>query len=215
MFRTTDQRPEPVASERRGFLKRVLTLATGGIALGALAPKEAEASVEPYLGEIMLFAGDYVPRGWAACNGQLLPIAQNQALFSILLTRYGGNGQTTFALPDFRGRAPIHAGQGPGLTNRIVGESGGVEAHALTVAEMPAHAHGAFARSLNGTSASPAGHVPARDPSGTPLYGPDPDVLLSPNAIAPSGGDQPHENMPPFLTITFLIALQGVFPQQS
>src|SRR5687767_13668660 len=179
MSRTTDQRPESLASERRGFLKRVLTLATGGIALGALAPKEAEA------------------------------------LFSLLLPRYGGNGQTTFALPDFRGRAPIHAGQGPGLTNRIVGEAGGVEAHALTVAEMPAHAHGAFARSLNGTSASPAGHVPARDPSGTPHYGPDADVLLSANAIAPAGGDQPHENMPPFLTVIFLISLQGIFPPQS
>ena len=210
----SDTRPDPSpdAVERRGFLKRLFAIAGGGAALAALAPKEAEASVDPFLGEIMLFAGNYAPRGWAECNGQLLPINQNQALFSILGTTYGGNGQTTFALPDFRGRAPIHVGQGPGLTDRVLGESGGVESHVLTVAEMPAHSHPAFARSTNGTSANPSGLFPARDPAGTPHYGPDADALLAPGAIGPAGADQPHDNMQPYLTIMFCICLQGVFP---
>lgn len=203
-----------VALERRGFLKRLLAIAAGGVALGSLARKaEAETmSSQPYLGEIMLFAGDFAPRGWALCNGQLLSINQNQALFSLLLTRYGGNGQTTFALPDLRSRAPIHAGQGPGLTDRVLGEQDGVEAHALSIAEMPAHSHAAFAHSENGTSASPAGRFPARDPSAVPHYGPGADTALAPGAIGVAGGDQPHNNMQPYLVVNYCIALQGIFP---
>jgi microcystin-dependent protein len=206
--------------DRRGFLKRLLGLAAGGaaVALGgtALTRGRAEASaIDPYLGEIMLFAGSYAPRGWAPCNGQLLPINQNQGLFSLLGTYYGGNGQTTFALPDLRGRAPIHVGQGPGLTDRTLGEQGGEETHLLTVEEMPAHTHLASAYSGNGTSASPAGLLPARDPSGTPHYGAGADVTLSPGAIGVTGGNQAHNNMQPFLALTFCICVQGVFPQQS
>ena len=155
------------ALERRSFLKRLIGLAAGGIGVGTLVakPDVAEAAYEPFIGEIMLFAGNFAPRNWALCNGQILSIAQNTALFSILGTTYGGNGQTTFALPDLRGRVPIHAGQGPGLTNRTLGENGGEEAHVLTSAEMPMHTHGAVVTSSNGTSASPAGLLPARDPS--------------------------------------------------
>jgi len=203
-----------VALERRGFLKQLFAIAAGGAALGSLARKaEAETmSTQPFLGEIMLFAGDFAPRGWALCNGQLLSINQNQGLFSLLLTRYGGNGQTTFALPDLRGRAPIHAGQGPGLTSRVLAEQGGAEAHVLTVAEMPAHSHAASAHAGNGTSASPAGQLPARDPSAVPHYGSGADTTLGPGAIGAAGGDQPHNNMQPYLVVHYCIATQGIFP---
>jgi microcystin-dependent protein len=204
------------ASDRRGFLKRMLAVVAGGAAAGTLlAPGEAEAGVDPFVGEIMLFAGNYAPRGWALCNGQLLPINQNQALFALLGTTYGGNGVTTFALPDLRGRVPMHAGQGPGLSNRLLGEQAGAETHTLTVAEMPAHSHAASARAGNGTSASPGGLLPARDPAGTPHYGSGPDTTLAPEAIGVAGGSQPHENMQPYLVINYCIALQGVFPPQS
>ena len=200
--------------ERRGLLKRALAVLAGGVALGATF-RQAEADttgIDPFLGEIMLFAGDFVPRGYAACNGQLLPIAQNQALFSLLGTTYGGNGQTTFALPDLRGRVPIHVGQGPGLSDRILGEVGGEEAHTLTVAEMPGHTHVMTARSGNGTTASPAGALFARDGADVPHYGAGADTQLSPGAIAVAGGSQPHNNMQPYLALQYCIALTGVFP---
>ena len=212
-----EHRGEPAApTTRRGFLRRMLAVVAGGAALGVLARRdEAEAAaVEPYTGEIMLFAGSFAPRGWARCDGQLLPISQNQALFSLLGTTYGGNGTTTFALPDLRGRAPIHAGQGPGLTDRPLGESGGTESHALTAAEMPVHNHPAFARSLPGTSAHPSGLLPARDPSGVPHYGPDADATLHAGAVGLAGAGLPHDNMPPYLALTFCICLTGVFPPQ-
>jgi microcystin-dependent protein len=185
-----------------------------GAGVGTLVtrPEEAAAGTNPYLGEIMLFAGATPPSGWALCNGQLLSIAQNMALFQLIGTTYGGNGTTTFALPDLRGRAPIHAGQGPGLSNRVLGDSGGEESHQLTVPEMPAHSHAARARSGNGTSAIPTGLVPARDPSGTPHYGASPDVTLAAGAIGTAGGGQPHNNMQPYLVITYCIALTGAAP---
>src|SRR5262245_53378782 len=127
--------PEDPEIDRRGVLKRALALVAGGLAVGSLFSNKAEASttsVDPYLGEIMLFAGNFPPKNWAFCNGQLLPILQNQALFSLLGTYYGGNGVTTFALPDLRGRAPIHTGQGPGLSNRALGDKAGEENHTLT-----------------------------------------------------------------------------------
>jgi microcystin-dependent protein len=208
--------PETPAIERRGLLKKALAVLAGGVALGSVFGRaEAEpAAVDPYLGEIMLFAGNFVPRGWAACNGQLLPINQNQALFALLGTRFGGNGVTTFALPDLRGRVPIHAGQGPGLSDRLVGDFGGEESHTLTAVEMPAHNHPAFAHDGMGTSASPVGLLPAQDPSGVPHYGTAADALLAGNAIGAAGGGQPHDNMQPFLVITYLISMQGSFPSQ-
>jgi microcystin-dependent protein len=208
--------PENSGIERRGLLKKALAVVAGGIALGTVfRPAEADtASVDPYLGEIMLFAGTYVPRGWAACNGQLLSIVQNQALFGLLGTRYGGNGVTTFALPDLRGRVPIHAGQGQGLSDRAVGDFGGAEAHTLTTAELPAHTHAALAHDGLGTSASPVGLLPAQDGSGVPHYGSGADAALASNAIGFAGGDQPHNNMQPYLTILYCISLQGPYPPQ-
>lgn len=202
------------ALERRSFLKRALAIAAGG-AFGTLLgkPREASAGTDPYLGEIMMFGGNFAPQGWALCNGQLMAISQNPALFQVLGATYGGDGVTTFALPDLRGRAPIHAGQGPTLSNRVLGEQGGEEAHTLTLAEMPAHTHAVNAHSGDGTSPSPAGLLLARDPSGVPHYGSGADATLAPGAIGTAGNSQAHLNMQPYLVINFCISLQGVFPQ--
>src|SRR5262249_54103047 len=199
--------------KRRSFLKRAFAIAAGGAAGTLLArPEEAQAGTDPYLGEIMMFAGNFAPRGWAVCNGQLMAIASNQALFQIIGTTYGGDGQTTFALPDLGGRAPIHSGQGPGLSNRVLGERGGEETHALTVSEMPAHTHTVNVHSGHGTSPSPVGLLPARDPSGVPHYGSSADAALALEAIGNAGGSQSHPNMQPYLVISFCIALEGVAP---
>ena len=162
----------------------------------------------------MLWAGNFAPKGWALCNGQLLPIAQNQALFSLLGTMYGGNGQTTFALPDMRGRTPMHFGQGPGLSARALGERPGEEAHTLVLAEMASHTHTARGTTAFGTSASPAGMVPARSAAQIPQFGATADTLMAP-VIALAGGGQPHENRQPYTALNYVIALQGVYPSQS
>ena len=167
-----------------------------------------------FVGEVRIFAGDFAPNGWALCNGQLLPISQNTALFSLLGTAYGGDGQSTFALPDLRGRVPIQPGQGQGLSNRNRGEAGGVEAHALTAPEIPAHTHSVGGSAANGASDSPAGHVLARMPAAVPQYGSSADTDLSADAVEFSGGGQPHPNMQPYLTVTYIIARQGVFPSR-
>jgi microcystin-dependent protein len=167
-----------------------------------------------FIGEVRLFAGGTPPHGWALCNGQILPIASNTALFSLLGTRYGGNGTSTFALPNFQGRIPIHPGQGPGLSNRSLAEQGGSESHPLTQAELPLHTHTMGASTANGLSDSPAGRVLARNPAGVPIYAASADSNLAPSAAGSSGGDQPHNNMAPYLGVSFIIALQGVFPQR-
>ena len=169
---------------------------------------------EPFVGEVRMFAGNFAPSGWAFCNGQILQISQNTALFSLIGITYGGNGQSTFALPDLRGRVPVHPGQGPGLSNRALGESAGAEALTLAESEIPAHTHALGASSGNGTASTPAGRVPARSPAAIPQYGASADASLAPSAVAASGGSQPHNNMQPYLTVSFIIALQGVFPQR-
>ncbi|MDQ3898292.1 MAG: tail fiber protein [Actinomycetota bacterium] len=167
---------------------------------------------EPFLGEIMMFAGNFAPRGWAMCNGQILPIAQNTALFSILGTTYGGNGQTTFALPDLRGRVPMHFGQGPGLSARTLGEQGGEESVTLIQAQLPQHSHTANATSADATSSKPDGAVPASGGA----YAPASDgTTMSPGFITGGGGNQPHDNMQPYLAINFVIALEGIFPSRN
>jgi microcystin-dependent protein len=165
---------------------------------------------EPFLSEIRLFSFNFAPKGWALCNGQLLPINQNQALFSLLGTTYGGNGQTTFGLPDLQGRVPTHMGDG--LT---LGERGGEQAHTLSIQEVPTHTHSASASKTNGDTAFAANHLLA---SALNVYtGQNPGNLtaLSPTTISTVGGSQAHENMQPFLTINFSIALQGIFPSQT
>jgi microcystin-dependent protein len=162
---------------------------------------------EPFLGEIRFFSFNFPPKGWALCAGQLLPINQNQALFSLLGTTYGGDGRTTFALPDLRDRAPAHMGDG-----FVMGERGGETTHTLTQSEMPAHTHVLASRAA-ASSPSPANGLPA--PSTQPAYGSTPNVSMAPAMVANVGGSQPHPNMPPYLVLEFGIALEGIFPSQN
>jgi microcystin-dependent protein len=200
------------AFDRRAFLGRLAAAVAGAVVLGR--PEPARADTLPYLGEIMLFAGNFQPRGWAFCNGQLLPINQNQALFSLLGTTYGGDGRVTFALPDLRDRVPIHFGQGPGLSDRVLGERSGATTHTLTLAEIPAHTHPLRVSSAPATSVTPVGMFPARNPAGYAQFtATTPDVVMT--AAGSAGGSQPHENLQPCLGLHFCIALQGVFPSQT
>jgi len=171
--------------------------------------------MDPYIGQIMMFGGNFAPRGWALCNGQLLSIAQNTALFSILGTTYGGDGRTTFGLPDLRGRAPIHWGQGPGLTNRTIGESGGEETVTLSGAQMPAHNHVANAASGGGSATSPQNAVWAASTARDNIYAAAADTSMSPSAIGPAGSGQPHDNMPPYQAVSYIIALEGLYPPRD
>ena len=165
---------------------------------------------EPFLSEIRIFSFSFAPKGWALCNGQLLPINQNQALFSLLGTTFGGDGRVNFALPDLRARAPIHVGSG-----HIVGERGGEESHTLSIAELPEHTHALHATSSNASAAVPSASLGyAR--SGSQMYGePANLVSMAPQAVSNVGGSQAHSNMQPFLTLSFCIALQGIFPSPS
>jgi microcystin-dependent protein len=175
--------------------------------------------MEPFIGEIRIFAGDFPPNGWAFCDGRLLPISQNMALFSILNTTYGGNGQTTFALPNLRGAAPIMAGAGRGLSPRSLGERGGATAVTLTVKEMPNHSHVAIGNASAGIDPSPTDATWALDgvARGTPLYATRANKAtpMSAEAMKPAGEGLPHNNMPSYLTLNFIIALQGVFPSRT
>jgi len=166
----------------------------------------------PFLGEVRIFAGQNPPQGWARCDGQILSIGQNTALFSILGTTYGGNGQTTFALPDLRGRVPIKPGQGPGLSNRDQGEVGGTATHTLSVSEMAFHQHLFRAGSANGSSDDPTGNAVARTPAAVPEFAANADSDLSAGAVAATGGGGPHNNLQPYLALNYIIALSGTFP---
>jgi len=179
-----------------------------------LAPVTMKAQ-DPYLGEIRLFPYNFAPQGWATCQGQLLPINQNQALFSLLGTTYGGDGQTTFALPDLRGRAPIGVGQAPGLSNYVLGQKVGEENHTLTVAEIPSHSHFLNVSTDVGSSDSPQGKFPARNAAAVPQYGFSSDSVGAATAVGVAGGSQAHENRQPSLVLRWCIALQGIYPSQS
>lgn len=170
---------------------------------------------DPFVAEIRMFGFNFPPRGWAQCNGQLMPISQNTALFSLLGTTYGGNGSTTFGLPDLQSRVPIGPGQGPGLSLRDLGEMGGVAAHALLPSEVPSHSHELRA-APSGVSRDPSGAALASAANNSVVYR-SPGVLTSMSAesLAPAGGSQPHNNRQPYLGVNFCIALQGVFPPRS
>jgi microcystin-dependent protein len=173
----------------------------------------------PFIAEISLFAGNFAPRGWAFCDGQIIAISQNTALFSLLGTTYGGDGKSTFALPDLQGRLPIHAGQGPGLSPRDLGEKTGSETITLAPTQMPAHTH-AVTTSAGGAadSANPFGRYPAVPAAGTPyssVTGAKMAPDSGPTTLAPSGGSQPHNNLMPSLCINFIIATQGVYPSRN
>jgi microcystin-dependent protein len=173
--------------------------------------------VDPFLAEIRIFAGTFAPKGWALCNGQLLAISQNTALFSLLGTTYGGNGTSTFALPNLQGMAPMHAGQGPGLSTRDLGEQGGEPTVTLLQSELPNHSHALMATNQLQQLPDPANHTLARANANAYLQNPDPTTFkaMNPSALSTVGGSQPHNNMPPYLTLNFIIALQGVFPARS
>jgi microcystin-dependent protein len=165
---------------------------------------------EPFLSEIRIMSFGFAPKGWALCNGQLLPINQNQALFSLLGTTFGGNGQTTFGLPNLQGNVPIHVGDG-----HTLGERGGEQAHTLSQQEMTQHIHFAVASGDNSTTNIPGGNSLA---SAANMYNPPPQsglTTLSPSTVGNVGGSQAHQNMQPFLVLTFCIALQGIFPSQN
>ncbi len=170
----------------------------------------------PFVGEIRMFGGSFAPAGWAMCAGQLMPISQNDTLFNLIGTTYGGDGQETFGLPDLQGRVPVHAGQGPGISqNYTLGEVAGVESVTITTATLPTHTHALLASTSIGTQPGASGNILAQSTS-VDLYIEDsPDNNLSPNAvIGVAGGSQPHENMMPYLVVTFIISLFGVFPHQ-
>lgn len=165
---------------------------------------------EPFIGEIRMFAGSFAPNGWALCQGQTLSISENDALFNLIGTTYGGDGQETFQLPDLRSRVPIHQGN-----NFILGENGGVESVTLSVQQIPAHTHPLVTTTSIATQSSPANNVLAQS-SAADLYIEDsPTTSLAPSSIGPSGGTQPHDNMQPFLGINYIIALFGIYPSPS
>lgn len=178
---------------------------------------------DPFVAEIRIFPFNFAPKGWAFCNGQLLPISQNTALFSLLGTTYGGDGKSTFSLPNIQGSAPMHPGQGPGLSLHSLGESGGTETVTLLESEMPAHTHTLMSISgFAGNNNDPTGNVLAKGDAGLSPYAPllannqsPASVSNAPQAMAVGGGSQPHNNLQPYLTLNFCIAMQGVFPPRT
>ncbi len=182
--------------------------------------------MEPFIGQIIMFGGNFAPRGWAFCDGQLLPISMYSAMFSILGTTYGGDGETTFALPDLRGRAPIHAGTGPGLTPRPLGSKGGIERVSPVIGQMANHTHNASTTSTakahptEGAATAPGGLIWAKSGQGDPDYAPhsgdavdmDAGAIVSSTNVSSTGGNQFEENMQPYLAVNYIIALTGIFP---
>lgn len=239
--RSADARP---AADRRHFFRTAAGLGAGAAMGGLMMPDEAWAASEeraarfgitpgtvvdaqgrpmqpssqitdPFIGLIIMVPYNFPPRGWAFCNGQLLSIAQNTALFSLLGTTYGGNGQTTFALPNLQGRFPMHWGNGPGLSPRSLGETAGSESVTLLSTQMPAHNHQITVQTDPGTTDSPSGAYPARPASSIPQYGTTPGGTLNAATVSAAGGSQPHDNMPPYQTVSFCIALQGIYPSRD
>ena len=172
--------------------------------------------MDPFVAEIRMFPFNFAPKGWAWCDGQLLPLSQNTALFSLLGTSYGGDGKSNFALPDLQGRAPMHPGQGPGLSLHDLGETGGSETVTLLESEIPSHSHSENVSQSDGTDQVPANSMLAAGVGiGQYAAASGAQVNLNDNGLAPAGGDQPHNNMQPYLTLYFNIALQGVFPPRT
>ncbi|ERJ61299.1 phage tail protein [Sphingobacterium paucimobilis] len=210
-------------NNRRGFLKQSVVL-LGGILLGSnkIYAREVQAfnATEPFLGQVSIFSFPFAPKGWALCNGQLLPINQNQALFSLLGTTYGGDGRVNFALPDLRGRVPIHEGN-----NHTLGERGGEQAHTLNISELPAHSHAGeiTAKARYGVAAnqeSPIGALPGLNPAYSNRFANSSDEMMALSStgeqpLAAVGGNQAHLNMQPFLVLNFCISLQGIFPSPN
>lgn len=179
---------------------------------------------QPYVGQIMMFGGNFAPVGWMLCEGQLLPISEYDTLFNLIGTTYGGDGQQTFALPNLQGAVPLHMGQGPGLSPYVLGETGGTELVTLTTQQLPIHNHIAIASSTAGNANTPTGNILATeggaDASKVAIYAPWDNnaanmTTLLPSSVQPSGGSQPHENRQPTLVLNFIISLFGVYPSQN
>ncbi len=225
-----DSNAKKMTEGRRSFLAKALGVLAGTSLFGgagklvaqtvkrntvsSTGPKQV-ADTTPYVGEILLFAGNFAPVGWAFCDGQILAISDYDVLFSILGTTYGGNGTTNFALPDLRGRVPIGFGQGAGLSNYDQGQIGGEENHTLTTPEMPQHTHSANADTAGGTSDSPSNNVPAVNNEGIQHYGSTVNGTMNSNAIGTTGGSQAHNNLQPYLAMNYIISLEGVYPSRS
>lgn len=201
---------QPLA--RREFFGRLLAGLTAWVWFlrPAKAQADTEGQGEPYVGEIRMFAGDFAPVGWQFCDGQLLSIAENDVLFSLIGTTYGGDGQNTFALPDLRGRAPMHTGSGFTL-----GQQAGSETVTLNSNQIPSHTHAAGASSLVATSDQPGGRVPAVNAAGVPMFAAAADTSLAAAALLSAGGSQAHNNMQPSLAIHLIISLYGIYPSPS
>ena len=213
-------RPElsvPVA--RRSFFAGMLAMVGVGGLLGratrASAAPMQTMGANPFIGEILIVGFNFAPVGWAMCDGQLLPIAENTALFSLIGTTYGGDGVTTFALPNLNGRAANHQGQGQGLSGYSLGQQAGNEVVTLVSSQLPSHSHAMRADAALGTSDAPAGLYPAKNAAGVPSYRADSSGLLGDSAIALTGNNQAHENMQPYLAMNFIISLFGTFPTRS
>ncbi len=173
---------------------------------------------QPYVGEIRIFAGNFAPAGWMLCQGQLIPISEYETLFNLIGTTYGGDGQETFALPDLSSRAPVHQGQGPGISqNYVIGSNGGVETVTLTTPQMPSHSHTCFASSANAGAVNPTNNILATTNVTKRTYaaGNSPPSGMAPNSMVITGGSQPHENMQPYLCLNFIISLFGIFPSPT
>jgi microcystin-dependent protein len=176
---------------------------------------------EPFIGEIRIFGGNFAPRGWALCDGQLLAVSQNDALFSLLGTIYGGDGRTTFGLPDMRGRVPVHAGTGPGLSNRRLGAKGGTETVTLSAGQVPSHNHGGALRAVgsDATSSDPTGRMFARATKSAAYHTGtgrgEGTVSMASGTLTSTGGNQPHTNLAPTLCLNFIIALVGIYPSRN
>jgi microcystin-dependent protein len=171
---------------------------------------------DPYIGEIRMFGGSFAPAGWAMCQGQLMAISQNDTLFNLIGTTYGGNGQDTFGLPDLQGRVPLHQGQGPGITqNYTIGEAAGVESVTLTAQTTPTHNHAFIGQTGFGQNTQPQNGVFSSIATGKLYVSSQPGTSLAANALSLVGGNQPHENMQPYLAVSFIISLFGIFPTQN
>lgn len=202
-------------------LSRRIALAAGlmlGLAVSFAAPEAASASQDCFLGEVRMFAGNFAPRNWAKSQGQILAISQHQALYSVLGTTYGGDGRQTFALPDLRSRVPVGTGQGPGLSQRRLGDEGGEESHELTVDEMPVHDHALRVRGTHTPnserSKTPEDNVLAR--GGQKIYTDlAADAEMAPGTVAPEGGSIAHNNMQPFLGMNYIICISGTYPSRN
>jgi microcystin-dependent protein len=168
----------------------------------------------PYVGEIRMFGGNFAPVGWELCRGQPLPISEEETLFNLIGTTYGGDGQQTFNLPDLQGRVPVHQGQGSGLQSHIIGEKAGVERVTLNGQQLPIHTHGMLASTAGGASSNPQGNVIGSPPAVTMFLREQPTVNMAASMVLPVGGSQPHENRMPYLAINYIISLFGVFPSQ-